>query len=163
MTFGHAIMEGVICVGFYAVLMSQGPGIICDETLPRRKKKNKNQRKRKFKLAPNAELRASTRRRVDSAQPSPRHMPTLTTPSTSHKISTFPKILRSDDVHRIIPSLKDRQTLFVESGDGGPIYIVPHNTSSQIYIARHLASKHTVQKLEYAFIFLPTLFPSREV
>jgi hypothetical protein len=164
MTFGHAIVEGIICVGFFVVLMSQGAGITRDETLPRRKKKNTNQRKRKFDSAPpNTDLRASTRRRADSAQSSPKAAPTLTTPSTSPKISTFPKISRSDDVHRIDPSLKDRQTLFVESDNGRPIYVVPRNTSSEIYIARHLASKHTVQKLGYARIYLPTLFPSREV
>jgi hypothetical protein len=183
MTFGHAIVEGIICVGFFAVLVSQGPGITHDGTLPRRKKKNKNQRKRKFESTPNEDLRASTRRRADPvvrrpsldneaitvvraqpsprpvvrAQPSPRHTPTMTIPLT------FPKTLRSDDVLRIDTSLKDRQTLFVEPDDGGPIYGGPRNTSSQIYIVRHLASSHAVQKLEYALIYLPTLFPLREV
>jgi hypothetical protein len=32
---------GDICVGFFAVLMSQGPGITRDETLPRRKRRTR--------------------------------------------------------------------------------------------------------------------------
>jgi hypothetical protein len=57
----------------------------------------------------------------------------------------------------------NRQTLFVESDRGGPIYIVPCNMGTHIYIARHLACSHTVKKLQYALEYLPKVSPAREV
>jgi hypothetical protein len=75
----------------------------------------------------------------------------------------FPtRFLAGEDVH-YEASLSERQTLFVESDEEGPIYIVPRNDGTQIYIARHLACRHTVRKLSYAEDYLATLAPNRPV
>jgi hypothetical protein len=73
------------------------------------------------------------------------------------------KISRSNNVFQVDTFLMDRMTLFVESDNGGPIYIVPRNLASQIYIARHLACRHTIKKLQFTQEYLPTLPPAREV
>jgi hypothetical protein len=67
-----------------------------------------------------------------------------------------------DDVH-YDESLADRATLFVESDLDGPVYIVPRTMGTQIYIARHLACRHTVRKLSYIDGYLSTLPPQTPV
>jgi hypothetical protein len=66
------------------------------------------------------------------------------------------------DVH-FESSLSERQTLFVESDEEGPVYIVPRNDVTQVYITGHLASRHTIRKLSYAESYLATLSPNRPV
>jgi hypothetical protein len=75
----------------------------------------------------------------------------------------FPTRFRAgNDVH-FESSLSERQTLFVESDEEGPVYIVPRNDGTQVYIARHLACRHTVRKLSYAESYLATVSPNRPV
>jgi hypothetical protein len=75
----------------------------------------------------------------------------------------FPKRFHAgDDVHFEI-SLSERQARFVESDEEGPVYIVPRNDGTQVYIARHLACHHTVRKLSYGEGYLATLSPNRPV
>jgi hypothetical protein len=75
----------------------------------------------------------------------------------------FPKISRSDAPRTIHTSLLNRATLFVEAAEGGPIYLVPRNDGSQIYIAKHLAHRHSVLTLDCSLEYLDALSPSREV
>jgi hypothetical protein len=86
-------------------------------------------------------------------------------PTKRARLGTVPfpsRFLASEDVH-YEASLSERQTLFVESDEEGPIYIVPRNDGTQIHIARHLACRHTVRKLSYAEECLATLAPNRPV
>jgi hypothetical protein len=95
---------------------------------------------------------AHCRSEMERVAPEPFLAPTLykvvAAPDLATACLTFSKILRSDDPICIDwpLALMDRQTLFVESDDGRPIYVVPRNSHFQIYIARHLACHHTVQK-----------------
>jgi hypothetical protein len=193
MTFVHAFVEGVIFAGVFAALCTNflfRDGVQTRLKMKNYKKKNKQkqkrrEKKRRLESVPGQGSRASTRRRLkvplcrspkqasnltdDNTRENPRTDDTPRTRLSSRlqegliRASTMNKISWSDDIFQVETSLMDQMMLFVESDNDGPIYIVPRNTTSQIYITRHLACRHTVKKLQFTLEYLPTLSPAREV
>jgi hypothetical protein len=154
MTLARAVIEAVVCASVFAVLFLQGTG-----TAPNNNNNNNNKKKRTMDLQPEDYLREAKRQRTNIAPVAP----VIEEPALCPD-ATIPKFSRSDvDVIRPEHSLMDHMTLFVESADNGPIYILPRNGSTQVYIAKHLACKHTVRELQYALDYLPRLSPPREV
>jgi hypothetical protein len=171
MTFVYSVVEGVFCAVFFATLLLQGSAFTLNDTTRKSKKKtknkNKNKRKRKIDLILGEDSRVSTRRRTMDLQPEENIVPVapLIEEPALCLDATIPKFSCSDDnVIRPDHSLMDYMTLFVKSADHGPIYILPRNGSTQVYIAKHLACQHTVRELQYVLDYLPRLSPPpREV
>jgi hypothetical protein len=138
----RAIFDGVLASILFAVTFMQAPV-----------KKKHRRKKRKKRTA---------RQHVEVATAESLFIEEDRTPAPK-RARMIPKVLprrflAGDDVH-FDGALSDRPALFVESDDGGPVYIVPRNEGSQIYIARNLACRHTVCKLSYAREYLALLPP----
>jgi hypothetical protein len=141
----RAIFDGVLASILFAVALMQAP---TKKKTRRKKRKRRKERKIEVVATNNPVLE-------EQVKPAPKR-PRITPKSLPRRF------LAGDDVHFDV-ALFDRQALFVESDDEGPVYIVPRNNGSQIYIARHLACRHTVRKLSYAVEYLLTLPPKTSV
>jgi hypothetical protein len=141
----RALFDGVLASLLFAVALMQAPT-----------KNTKRKKRKKRKVSQMSDIvSASAMFVVEPVEPIHKRPRVI-------QESLPSRFCAGDDVHYDV-SLSDRPTLFVESDEDGPVYIVPRNTGTQMYIARHLASRHTVRKLSYLDGYLLTLPPQTPI